>query len=132
VIPGVSDPVAKKLAIVRVGNPARRIEEHGNSSIRSVLVRSLQIETAAEEGAQAAPQIVDSSVGERDIGHALGASVDLVRRPEARVDVDRLEALSVPGDTYRAVCLHAPILPRAVLLARLSIQPSAIEDATLP
>jgi hypothetical protein len=132
VIPGGRDQEAEALVIVGIGYPGRWIEENGDSSVGSVLVWSLELESAAELRAQAAPQIVDGPVRERHIGNAGGATLQLVVRPETRVDVDRLEAVGVPRDSNRAVCLHAPILPRAVLLAPLSVLPPAIEDATLP
>jgi hypothetical protein len=131
VIPRGSDPVGEKLAIVGIGNPPRWIEENGNSSVGSVLVGSLEIETAAEMRAEPAPQIVDRSIGERHIGDALSAALNFVRGPETRVDMYRLEAFGVPCDAYRPVCLHAPILQPAVLIGRLSTAPDRTEDVLL-
>lgn len=117
---------------VRVRLAARRIEEHRDAAIGGILVGRLELERAAESVTQAAPQVMHAAVGQRNIGNRLGTQLNLPCRPEAGVDVDRLEAVRAPGDAHRTVLLHPPILTATVRIGGLSRSTRNPDDQIAP
>ena len=106
--------VSRSSVGVRVAYASGWGEEDRDPPVRRVLVRGLQVKVRSREAfAQAAPQVVDRSVGQRDVCHHRGATSDLIAGPEARVDVDCLETLRVPGDSNGSVVFHGAILKAA-------------------
>lgn len=94
------------------------MKRNDDSPIWRILVRRAQVEQAGEDFTQPAPQIVHGAVGQRHVGHAAGPARDLVGRPEAAIDVDRLVPIGQPRDAHRPVLLHAFDSARPRLHAR--------------
>ena len=110
---------------VGVGRADRWVEEDGDTSVGRILVRRLEREATPETLAQPAPQIMQCAIGQGDVGHSGRALRHLRGRPEARVDMDRHEAVREPRDPYGVVFLHRLIVPLVASLAVLLTPASA-------
>ena len=121
----------RRSRLVGVGRADRWVEEDRDASVGRILVGRLHAEPAAELLAQAAPQIMQRAIGQSDVSHSGRAQSNLGARPEARVNVDRHEAIGEPRDPHRVVFLHRVIVA-LVLVAALLGTPASVAAAGEP
>lgn len=115
----------RRLRRVGVGRADRGVEEDRDAPVGRILIGRLEGEAAAETLAQAAPQVVQRAVGQRNVGHSGRALRQLGTRPEARVDVDRHETVGEPRNPHRVVFLHQLIVALVACAALLGTPATA-------
>lgn len=116
---------------IRIGRAGRGMEDDQHAPVGRVRVGRLDVEAAAERRPQPASKVVHRPVDQRHVSHATREFGQLDGRPERRADVDRLEAVSLPRDTDRAISFHPPILlaiVAAVLVALAAAPPAAAAE----